>query len=138
MKNKYSCLTGLLCFCIIFFSFDSKSAESEKKSDEEAGPKLYSNCNTTFYALQDNFLLTIIARGEHNTPGYAAWISFTNIDMIPPEFLLNERLPFRAVPQVITPFEVSTKILLRDRVDKIIVHDSCGQHKVRVLQLQGY
>ena len=89
--------------------------------------------NVQYEAVRRQGEVLITARGEHRTGGYEVRFQDTPIAVFPPEFELRHRRPTGIVPQVITPFEVSTRFPAADTVQRVVVHDAQGKQEVPVV-----
>ncbi len=85
-----------------------------------------------YTAQQNGGKVTLTARGQHRTGGFAVRFQDTPIDVFPPEYELRHVRPTGMVTQAITPFEQTTRFPAADPVGRVVVHDAQGRHEIEV------
>jgi len=89
----------------------------------------------TYRAEWANKVVTVTASGNNPTPGWKNVLTVLPIDVYPPEFRFTQTPPGGLVPQLVTPFSVSTSAAAPTPIDHVFVIDANGRHRVAVEQV---
>ena len=81
--------------------------------------------------------VTITARGENPTGGYAVKLVQSPLRIWPPQWILAHKKPDGPVTQAITPFETSASFKSDKKVATVVVNDASGRRIVNVAQAQN-
>jgi len=87
-----------------------------------------------YTAVQKGKIVTITAKGDHNTGGYRVAFEKAAITIFPPEFSFYHWRPTGIVPQMVTPFTATTKFSSKKKIDSVKVTDGNGPHQIQVTQ----
>jgi hypothetical protein len=85
-----------------------------------------------YAAVQKGKIVTITAKGNHNTGGYRVAFEKAAITIFPPAFSFYHWRPTGIVPQMVTPFTATTTFSSKQKVDSVKVTDGNGAHEIRV------
>ena len=85
-----------------------------------------------YTAVQKGKIVTITAKGEHNTGGYREAFEKAAITIFPPEFSFYHWRPTGIVSQMITKFTSTTSFPSNKKVDSVKVTDGNGPHQIQV------
>lgn len=110
------------------FEFDIAASQANTR----AKPEL---CEGKYSAQQVPGAVIIFAAGAHLTAGYETYFEQLPIDIFPPQHRLMHMKPAGIVAQVVTPFVVYASFPAKDKIEEVVIHDSKGEHKVKVEQV---
>lgn len=91
-------------------------------------------CQGTYQAEQSGNVVTITAEGSHGTPGYTVELDKDPILIFPPQWTLFHIAPSGILPQLVTPFSLTTQFHTEGTIKEVIIHDKAGRHVVAVTQ----
>jgi hypothetical protein len=111
--------------------FSICSAQNAKTSSDR-GKELCQEAKYT--AAQKGKIVTITAKGEHNTGGYRVAFEQAAITVFPPEFSFYHWRPTGIVAEVITPFTATTNFSSKKKVKSVKVTDGNGPHEIQMAQ----
>jgi len=104
----------------------------DAKAGSDRGKELCQEAKYT--AVQKGKIVTITAKGEHNTGGYRVAFEQAAITVFPPEFSFYHWRPTGIVAEVITPFTATTSFPSKKKVKSVKVTDGNGPHEIQVAQ----
>ena len=99
---------------------------------EDQTPESLEACSAGYRAQQIPGAVLVFAKGLHATGGYQVFLELAPGDVYPPEYVLWHVKPSGMVLPAQTPFAVHTTFAARDKVDVVVIQDSCGRHEVQV------